>query len=259
MGLENQLKSLRDFEYDMDLEDYKILGDAGKYYWWFTGKRELIEMLLSKMAYNDKIKILDVGCGTGEDIPLYNKFGDIYAMDNSRECLLHVPKKDTTAVICNDIQKLCFKENTFDVVIISEVLEHLENDKSAIEETTRVLKKRGFIIITVPAIPSIYSHTDRAIRHLRRYSKKRLVGLFNTKTLTTRKIIYWNFLLSFPRILLNPIIVKSKFGRWIYRLRELPKFLNLFLVTILRFENKIIDYGINLPIGLSLIAVLEKK
>ncbi len=58
----------------MDLEDYKIFKKQGKAYWWFKGKRDLLNRLLNDIRLNKKkSKILDVGCGVGEDLNVINK------------------------------------------------------------------------------------------------------------------------------------------------------------------------------------------
>lgn len=103
-------------------------------------------------------KILDLGCGTGyylfllSSLPVnLNLFGldhDGKALDEARKFL----KDRKIKYILGDSHVLPFKDNTFDKIVASEVLEHLENDSQALCEIFRVLKKDGLLVISVPSI-----------------------------------------------------------------------------------------------------------
>jgi tRNA (uracil-5-)-methyltransferase TRM9 len=100
---------------------------------------------------NNKIKILDVGCGNGRYIPLMNNF-DIYAIDNSEELLKIVNDKyPFVKTFCNDVTSLNFENNLFDNIISIAVIHHLSTEERRIKminEIIRVLKPGGTALIT---------------------------------------------------------------------------------------------------------------
>ncbi len=63
----------------MDFNDYQV--GAAKEHFWFKAKRGLIDFLLKKTVLDRNCKILNVGAGTGEDLEVIKKFGNVYAID----------------------------------------------------------------------------------------------------------------------------------------------------------------------------------
>lgn len=112
--------------------------------------------LVSLIKKYSKGKILDVGCGTGAYFK-YFKGNEIYGVDLEENYFKLIDKKKYSGkkIILKkaDIRSLPFKDNTFDFVVSSLVLEymHTEKDlKKAISELQRVLKKDGVLIVTTP-------------------------------------------------------------------------------------------------------------
>lgn len=102
--------------------------------------------LLSPIVKEFKGKVLDIGCGIGEFLGLYrNSVG----IDTNKYCVNYCKEKGFDAVLGN-VEKIPFKNGTFNGVICSHVFEHLLRPDKAISEMRRVLKKRGKLIITVP-------------------------------------------------------------------------------------------------------------
>lgn len=95
-------------------------------------------------------KILDIGSGGGWSIQKFSKNGTLYLIDLAHNNLKSLKQKYVVNPTVGDAIKLPFKDNGFDYVIISEVLEHINNPEPAIREALRVTKKNGKIIITTP-------------------------------------------------------------------------------------------------------------
>ncbi|MBD3212272.1 MAG: methyltransferase domain-containing protein, partial [Candidatus Lokiarchaeota archaeon] len=74
------------------------------------------------------------------------------------------------------------------LICILDVLEHIRNDKKAIRELSRVLKKKGKLIVTVPYSMNKYTPQDRLIGHFRRYEINELVALFEKSNLRIIKL-----------------------------------------------------------------------
>jgi|SRR3989344_2094358 len=116
-----------------------------------------IRIRARKIIKNSKNKInslLDAGCGTGAYSFYFSHKADrINAVDISKEKINYLNKENIFRNINFSIADLCslpFSKNSFDEIICSDVLEHIKNDKKAISELARVLKKDGILLITVP-------------------------------------------------------------------------------------------------------------
>lgn len=103
---------------------------------------------------------LDIGCGQGMFALYYlpNHSKEVYGIDINDEALKYLQKykKQNTFFIHGSAEKLPFPNETFDTVLCTEVLEHLKNDKKAINEIKRVLKKNGHLVLSTPHPPAAY-------------------------------------------------------------------------------------------------------
>lgn len=99
-------------------------------------------------------KVLDAGCGTGWFAGAANKRkANVTAMDIGPDLLQKVSKKyPNISTVEGSVMNMPFSDNSFDIVISSEVIEHVENPEKAIAEISRVLKPNGIAIITTPNI-----------------------------------------------------------------------------------------------------------
>ena len=98
-------------------------------------------------------RILNAGCGDGFDIYLKKKTNQLHSIDINKgdiEIAKILNPDDNVSYHLGSIEKLPFADNFFDCILCTEVLEHLKSDQLAIQELTRVLKKNGKLIVTVP-------------------------------------------------------------------------------------------------------------
>lgn len=129
----------------------KILSKVGD----LNFKRRIIAML-SYLDIKDEDFILDMGCGEGFYDMIFEKIYNckVTAVDFDPEIMNMAKKwlKDSNNIKfeIGDICNLRFKKNTFDKIICTEVIEHIEDDKKAVSELFRVLKPGGILAATVP-------------------------------------------------------------------------------------------------------------
>lgn len=80
--------------------------------------------------------------------------------------------------VCGDIQQLPYRDNLFEVVFALDVLEHVENDEACVSEISRILKKYGYAIVSIPHRKRFYTTQDKLIGHYRRYEIDEIKELF---------------------------------------------------------------------------------
>ncbi len=106
-------------------------------------------------------KLLDVGCWDGyimEKIIKMKKAKDVVGVDNSKSAITMCVRKGLKAKLVNSVdKKLPFKNNQFDAVFAGEIIEHLFDVNTFLNEVNRILKPNGQFIITTPNLASLGS------------------------------------------------------------------------------------------------------
>lgn len=113
-------------------------------------------------------KLLDAGCGTGNfSREAIIKGAKVISMDISSRLIKITHNKCHNKVVRGDVLNLPFKNDSFDIVLSTEVIEHTLNPGKAIAEMARVLKRNGILILTTPNkvwYPAIYLATKLKLR-----------------------------------------------------------------------------------------------
>lgn len=141
-------------------------------------------------THGNDLNVLDVGCGNGDLADHLIKCGtQVTGIDFSGEAIRQCNERFNSGKFFeHDLSEdMPFEESTFDLIWCSEVLEHLYAPRKALEETHRVLKPEGVLLVTVPyhgmlknvgiALLAFESHYDPEHPHIRFYTKKSLSAL----------------------------------------------------------------------------------
>lgn len=190
--INNQNLLLKDL-FLLTLEEKEELINIAKKYelklYYFKEKEYLprISIVLGFLKNIYPEKLLDVGSGRGVFLfPLLNEFSNINIdsieiLPRRVELLNNIKTGgvNTLNIYNMDITKCKFNDNTYDVVTLLEVLEHIEQVEKAIEQAIRISKK--FIVITVP------SKEDDNPEHIHLLTKEKLTKIFNQNKITNLK------------------------------------------------------------------------
>lgn len=238
----------------------KAIERTERNHWWFVGRRKILSFFIEKYLKKGSSQVLSIGCGPGVEMEFLENYGKVTGLDSSEEMLNYCKEKGITNVVSGRAQQLPFPENSFDCVVALDVLEHIEDDSSAIKEIRRVLKNGGAVLITVPAMPWLYGDFDKLAGHARRYSKQELEKKLEEAGFSPVRMTYFNTFLFVPivivrkiKTLLSPIIPFSA-----QELDYAPGWMNKVLQTLFGFESILLRH-MNFPAGISLIAIVSKK
>ncbi len=242
----------------MKTVEYSRMAEREKAYWWHVGRLAIIDSWLQTWVKPKKnAKILNVGCGTGGTLGMLEKYGDVHNIDVSDEAIKFMAKAGYKVDKVKD-HILPYKNGSYDLVVAFDVLEHIEQHKEALAEWTRVLKKGGAVLFTIPAYQWLWSDHDTSLHHYRRYTKKLVRSLVPSDGKIQRLSYYIVF--SLPLIVgfrfLNKALGRKADSETSYV--NVSEQVNKFFTGLLKTEaaaHKVITF----PAGTSLIAIIRKK
>jgi glycosyltransferase involved in cell wall biosynthesis len=139
------------------------------------------------------------------------------------------------------------KKQNINTVVCLNVLEHIEDDKAALQSMKEILIPGGRLILLVPCIKALYGTLDEGLDHFRRYTKKELQDRVTEAGFEIEDTFFYN-MWGVPGWFIN--------GR-ILRRRVLPKF-QLYFFTLLHPLVRMEQY-FKTPFGISVIVIAKKK
>ena len=240
--------------------EYEVMHALELRHWWFRGRRRLLVSLLKGVAGagSGSLNILDYGCGTGGNTSAYGSFGNIVGIEPDSAAVQLAHKRGGARYCRTSGTDLPFRDGSFDVVMASDVLEHIEHDGEAVSEIARVLRPGGSAILSVPAHQWLFSQHDTALQHFRRYSRLAVRDLLERNRLMVCRLFYWNAAV-FPVICIQRLLGKR---RWTGQPQSdtvlPPRLVNEALAKLLAVESALAS-RIALPWGVSLVALAERR
>lgn len=241
----------------MDTVAYRALAEIEETMWWYKGRRKVCFDMLDRYVGQDSAKkILDVGCGTGYNVRLLERYGTVCGIDASAEALDFCRARGIQNVSLHGADALPFPSQTFDLLTAFDVIEHIEDDRGALLEFSRVLKPGGWLLIYTPALPWLYNRHDRIVHHKRRYRFPELEDKLSNSGWKIRHLAYVNAFVL-PLVLLARFF--SNFGpEDRHQEMEVPHpFINDVLTKLCAVEQILVRRSL-LPIGMSLVALVQK-
>lgn len=227
-------------------------------HWWFVGRRRIVFDLIQR--YVPRLaRILDAGCGTGYTAREFARFGEVFAFDAAPEAVAYAAARGL-AVRQGEITAIPYTNEYFDLVTALDVLEHIEDDRQALSELSRVLKPGGILLLTVPACPFLWSPHDEVNHHKRRYTAREFRVKVQEAGFYILKLSHYNTCLFAP-------ILLARLFRRLFPARQEEKrsdfslvqrgVLNTLLTRVFSAEAHLLRY-VDLPFGVSLVGVVKK-
>lgn len=239
----------------MDLaygQSYRILYQN---HWWFRAREEFLIHFLEKNHLANGLT-LDVGCGDGLFLDNLERIGctpcgleadhRIVSQETMRRYRIHLGYLDESFQ----------PEKPFDLILMLDVLEHIEDDTEALRNAYRCLAPSGTLVITVPAFQWLWTNHDDLNHHYRRYTKSTLSRCLESANFEPFASQYfYNWLVPIKLM----VRAREAVFESIPSNPQLPSPpINRMLQSVSRIEQRVTNI-IKLPFGSSLLMASRKR
>jgi SAM-dependent methyltransferase len=227
-------------------------------HWWYRGRREVLERVVSGLDLPSPARILDAGCGSGRNMVEFARHGAVTGVELSEASVQLARERGAGEVVAGSVLEMPFADASFDLAASLDVIEHLEDDLTALRELRRVVAPDGALLVTVPAYQWLWSGHDEVNHHFRRYTRRSLQRAGEQAGWRQVRTTYFNSLLLPAAIVLRVLdrfsrkTTESSLDLWVP-----PEPLNWLLERPLHLEAATIGRGGRIPAGLSLLAVFR--
>ena len=152
-------------------------------HWWFRGKSRILGKIIEKKVFSATsslhLDILEVGCGTGSNLSMLARFGNVTALELDDYAREHIPPMQGVSIargwLPDGLEAV--RGRHFDLICLFDVLEHIERDEDALAALGNCMRPGGKLLLTVPAYQWMFGAHDRMLGHYRRYTRPQLRDL----------------------------------------------------------------------------------
>lgn len=225
-------------------------------HWWWRARERAIVRLLEKLSPADGFgRILDIGCGDGLFFPQLQRFGEPEGLEVEAALVTEAGRARGTIHV-RPFDESFRPPHPFGLITLLDVIEHIEDDVAALSHAASLLAPGGVMVITVPALPWLWTAHDDINHHYRRYTARSLERAARGAGLEVRARHY-AFQWLVPLKLL--VRMKEKLVSAPPSPAEVPAgSLNRLFYGMCRLEQA--TWGrLPWPIGSSLVAVLSRR
>ena len=227
-------------------------------HWWYRGRRTVIDGVLCGVELPPRARILDAGCGSGRNMIELNRHGTVTGVELSPTSASLAQDRNAGQVLTCSVLDMPFAEDSFDLAVSLDVIEHLDDDLAALRELRRVVAPGGALLVTVPAYQWLWSGHDEINHHRRRYTRRSLHDVAERAGWRQVRTSYFNSLLLPIAIILRVLdrvsrkTTESSLDLWVP-----PEPANWLLERPLDLEARVIARGGRIPAGLSLLTLFR--
>lgn len=274
----------------MDRSLYTLHTDLEDHYWWFQAKNRIIRHLVRRFAptplskspiaviqpggngtgnadpvvlkapsVNARRTLADIGCGGGGLLSLLADEFDSKGVEMDEDTRLRARDRGLVVLPGHLPDAIPFEPSSFDVVIASEVIEHVADDRGAARRLAELVKPGGIVVCTVPAHQWLWSSHDVLNHHHRRYTPRSFRAIFDGTGLEV-VVCSQAMCAMFPalavlRFLKRALGMDKKVTAVTVRVPPAP--INWILRWMFEAEKFVLPI-VPLPMGSTVVAVLKK-
>src|SRR6476469_9398863 len=235
---------------------YDRMAEDDSTHWWYRARREILASVIERaVALPKDARILEIGCGTGHNLPMLGRFGRVGAVEIDAAARGVAEKRLGRPIGSGPLPHLAgVPEGAYDLVALLDVLEHVEDDAAALKSIARRLKPGGTILLTVPQYPWMWSGHDVANHHHRRYVKATLKDAIKRAGLKLELLSNFNSLL-FHLAAVQRVAARVT-GKEGSDDTPPPRPVNMLFETVFGLERYLVG-RVPMPPGVSLLAIVR--
>jgi SAM-dependent methyltransferase len=237
---------------------------AEQRHFWFRGFKKFVSPLIEEATAGlSRPRLLDAGCGTGANLSFLEKYGVPFGLELFWRGLQFGHDRGLRRLVQGSVTHLPYPDRSVDVVLSFDVLYCLPDpaEQAAIAEMFRVLRPGGAVIINVAALEMLKGDHSALGGEVRRYTTRELQEKLEHAGFRVKRITYTNASL-FP---ITATIRALQRLRGVKSAEESegdfyvpPAPVNALFSAALSLESRVIDLGINMPIGSSVLCLARK-
>lgn len=231
-------------------------------HFWRIAKRELILELVERHAPRasggEALRLLDIGGACTLLTRELGRFGEITMVEHDEQMARFAAETLGLPVRQGSLPDGLPADlgGPFDVVTLIDVLEHIDDDVAAARAVRGLLRPGGLLVVSVPAVPLLWSEHDVSVHHKRRYMARTLRPVLLAAGLEIERMTYHTSLL-FPVVFAQRMWSRLRHGtqgRAEYPVTVPPALLNRTFYALMNLERRMMR-AVDMPIGSSLVAL----
>ena len=241
----------------MERKVYEQMAQLDSRHWWFTARRRILDGVIERIVKPPRqARILELGAGTGHNLAMLSRFGTVEASELdpiARELASERLGRPVVEAALPDLSM--FPADSYDLIALLDVLEHVPDDKGSLSAIYQLLKPGAALLLTVPINPWMWSAHDVAHHHHRRYRKEEI------RQVAQQAGYHIDLISPFNSLLFPPIAAVRLAGKLTGKddsddaMPSAP--VNKILDTVFGLERSLIG-RLPMPFGVSLVAVLRR-
>jgi SAM-dependent methyltransferase len=159
---------------------------------WWTARARLALAVLQANGVNPPASVLDVGCGWGVNLQGLEDGGyQATGLDISRQILELIDMPGRRLIEADLNQPPPAARELFSGALLLDVIEHLDDDRGTLRRIASLVQLGGALVVSVPALPELFSEFDRVQGHRRRYVPGTLHAAFDNSGFVVQNIFWW--------------------------------------------------------------------
>ena len=240
-------------------EHFEMIRALRERFWWYSGRRDLFGRLLRRHLPDPASLGLDAGCGPGTNEALYAASATRWlCVDLDRASFSCWKPGPGGQCALGRLSALPLRDGAAEVILLLDVLEHVEHEGPALTEVHRALRPGGLLLASVPAFRSLWSWHDEQAGHHRRYRLAEIRRLAEAAGFELREALHFNALLTLPIFLVRRVTRAMPSMRHRIEADLSPGPLNGIFSAALKVENCLAMRGFRLPWGTTALVVARK-